>query len=70
MYFTYVLQSKKDGKFYVGFTKNLRNRITLHDSGKVRATSGRRPLSLIYYEACLSEVDAVQREQYLKTGYG
>ncbi len=70
MYYTYVLQSKKDNKFYIGFTKDLKNRLAFHNSGKVRATAGRRPLSLIYYEACLNEADAVKREKYLKTGYG
>ena len=70
MYFTYVLQSEKDSRLYVGFTKDLKARISLHNSGKVRSTSGRRPLSLVYYEACLSERDAIDREKYLKTGYG
>ena len=70
MYYTYVLQSEKDGKFYVGFTQDLRNRIALHDSRKARATVGRRPLSLVYYEACLNRTDAMEREKYLKTGYG
>ena len=70
MYYTYVLQSKKDNKFYIGFTKDLKNRMAFHNNGKVRATVGRRPLSLIYYEACLNEADAVKREKYLKAGYG
>ena len=70
MYFTYVLQSEKDKQLYIGFTKNLKKRIVLHNEGKVRATAGRRPLTLIYYEACWDEFDAVKREKYLKTGYG
>ena len=70
MYFTYVLQSEQDKQLYIGFTKDLKRRIAFHNDGKVRATVGRRPLTLIYYEACLNEVDAVKREKYLKTGYG
>lgn len=70
MYFTYVLLSQKDNQFYIGFTEDLKARISLHNSGKARSTAGRRPLSLIYYEACLSETDAIKREKYLKTGYG
>ncbi len=70
MYFTYVLQSERDSKLYIGFTKDLRSRLTQHDNGEVRSTSVRRPLSLIYYEACLNEIDAIEREKYLKTGYG
>lgn len=70
MFYTYVLQSQKNKQLYVGFTKDLKNRIAFHNSGKVRASAGRRPLTLIYYEACLSEVDAIKREKFLKTGYG
>ncbi len=41
-----------------------------HTEGRVPATERRRPLKLIYYEACLSETDAFRREKYLKTSYG
>ena len=30
----------------------------------------RRPIILIYFEACLDQADAVHREKYLKTYYG
>ena len=30
----------------------------------------RRPLELIYYEACLSQDDATKREKYLKSYHG
>lgn len=42
----------------------------LHNSGKVESTADRRPLTLIYYEACIREEDAFKREKYLKTTYG
>jgi putative endonuclease len=70
MYYTYVLKSKKDGKNYVGFTKNLKSRFDSHCKGLVPSTKDRRPLILIYYEACLDQNDATQREKYLKTIYG
>jgi putative endonuclease len=70
MFYTYVLRSKKDGKFYVGFTENLRSRITKHSLGQVEATKNRRPLELVYYEACLDEYRALRREAYFKTGFG
>ena len=70
MIYVYVLHSAKDGLFYTGCTRDLRNRIRLHDSGKVPATRGRLPVKLIYYEASLNETDAFRREQYLKTTYG
>lgn len=69
-YITYVLQSEIDKKFYVGSTQNLKNRIEEHNSGKVKSTKFRKPLSVIYYEVCYDKLDAVHREKYLKSAYG
>jgi len=70
MFYTYVLRSEKDGQLYVGFTKNLELRFEQHDSGLVESTKHRRPLQLIYYEACLNRDDATKREKYLKSYHG
>ena len=70
MYYTYVLQSTKDHKFYTGFSRNLKSRFDQHQTGRVESTKDRRPLKLIYYEACLNQTDATHREKYLKTIYG
>jgi putative endonuclease len=70
MYYTYVLQSLKDGQFYVGFTENLKLRFERHSKGSVESTRQRRPLKLIYYEACVDIEDAMRREKYFKTYHG
>ena len=70
MYYTYVLHSKKDGNFYTGFTKDLKLRFEKHQKGQVDSTKDRRPLQLIYYEACIDQDDATHREKYLKTYHG
>jgi len=70
MYYTYVLHSRKDRNFYVGYTENLKLRFEQHTKGKVESTKDRRPLKLIYYEACLNKKDAMHREKYLKTYLG
>ena len=41
-----------------------------HQKDKEKSTKYRRPLKLIYYEACLEEWDAGKREKYVKTHYG
>jgi len=69
-FYTYVLQSEKDGKLYVGYTKDLFERLEKHNEGLVAATRDRRPLTLKYYEACASEQKAIKREKYFKTGFG
>ena len=70
MYYTYVLLSESDNKFYVGFTKKLERRLEEHEKGLVFSTLHRRPLRLIYFEACLNEIDAIKREKYFKSGFG
>ena len=70
MYYTYVLQSMIDNRFYSGFTNNLKLRFEKHEKGFVESTKNRRPLKLIYYEACLKQEDALKREKYFKTHYG
>jgi putative endonuclease len=70
MYFVYVLKSETDNNLYVGYTHNLEQRLEQHNDGNVYSTKRRRPLNLIYYEACLNQQDATHREKYLKTSWG
>jgi len=70
MYFTYILQSLKDKKLYVGWTNDLACRFKEHSEGRVRSTKDRRPLELVYYEACRNKQKAILREKYFKTGFG
>ncbi len=69
-YYTYVLKSQKDQDLYVGWTDDLKERYKNHNSGGVVSTKYRRPLDLVYYEACLNKEKAILREKQLKTGYG
>ena len=69
-YYIYILKSEKDGMFYTGYTKDLRNRLNQHNNGEVNSTKNRRPLKLVYFEGCLNQQDATKREKYLKTSWG
>jgi putative endonuclease len=70
MFYVYVLQSKRDGKWYTGYTNDLRKRFKEHNLNKMYSTKGRGPFLLIYYGACLNQQDTTAREKYLKTGMG
>lgn len=70
MYYVYVLRSVKDKQFYVGYTNDMKKRLADHKNGKVSSTKNRRPLELVYYEGCLKQQDATEREKYLKTAWG
>jgi putative endonuclease len=69
-FYTYVLKSKKDGKLYTGWTKDLVRRVKEHNKGIAISTRSRESLELVYYEACLMERDAIKREKQRKTGFG
>ncbi len=60
----------KDLNFCTGFTKDLKLRFEQHNKGVVESTKDRRPLKLVYYEACLDQNDATKREKCLKTYHG
>ena len=69
-FYVYILLSLKDGRFYTGFTTNLKKRLQEHARGEVTATRSRRPLKLIHYEYFINEDDARAREVFLKSGFG
>ena len=69
-YYVYILRSIKDGKWYTGFTADLRKRFTQHNNNKSTYTKGRGPFELIYYEAYKNKTDARSREKQLKSGQG
>lgn len=70
MFYVYILQSKKSGKWYTGSTNDLRKRLSQHNSGQSNWTKSGIPWILIYYESSLHEEDARAREKYLKSGPG
>jgi len=70
MHYVYVLLSLKDNRFYTGYTEDMKQRMEEHRLGKVSSTRNRRPLEVVYYEACLDQADALHRERYLKTTWG
>ena len=70
MFYVYVMQSKKDSRFYTGFTNDLRKRFREHSGNKVISTKNRGSFEMIYYEACINKLDASAREKYLKSGMG
>ncbi|ODS34534.1 MAG: endonuclease containing a URI domain protein [Candidatus Scalindua rubra] len=70
MYYVYVLRNCKDGRFYTGYTADLKRRVAEHKSGILKSTSFRLPVELVYYESSLNIKDAMRREKYLKATWG
>jgi putative endonuclease len=70
MWFTYALQSKRDGWLYIGMTSDVNRRLQEHNRGYNRSTWSRVPFVLFYVEQCASRTEAREREKYLKSGKG
>ncbi len=72
MYYVYILQSKKDRKYYTGITSNLFRRLKQHNSGSfaTKSTVNRGPFILIFAQECLDRSAARELEIYLKSGAG
>ena len=70
MFYVYVLHSTKDNGFYIGYSTDLKRRLSEHTRGASFATKSRGPWKLIYYEAYTERKDAEGREKFLKSGAG
>lgn len=68
MFYVYVLRSASG--LYIGYTGNLKTRLTQHNAGKSTYTMRNDNWEVIYYEAHLSKEDARRRERYFKTSPG
>ena len=66
-YYTYILESIKNGGYYVGSTSNLKSRLKKHNKGDVKSTRFNRPWKIIYAEIYSSRKEAEKREKQIKT---
>ena len=66
-YYVYMLKStNKNSITYVGYTKDLQNRIRLHNTGKGAKFTRGRKWKLIYKEKYKTKNQAISREYYIK----
>ncbi len=66
MYYTYILQSQKTGRLYIGQTEDIEHRLLLHNSNYVTSTKNKGPWLLIHVVEFDSRSEAYQLEQKLK----
>ncbi len=69
MYYVYLLKLKDDS-YYVGYSDNLKNRISEHRRGAVKTTKDLLPLKIVFYCAFDEKFKATSFERYLKEGSG
>ncbi|MCB0716436.1 MAG: GIY-YIG nuclease family protein [Chitinophagaceae bacterium] len=66
-FYTYILKSLKDQKYYYGYCSDLTKRLDNHNQGKVKSTKHRRPFVLHYFETFDVRADAIRRELFFKS---
>jgi predicted GIY-YIG superfamily endonuclease len=65
-FFVYMLRCC-DGSFYIGHSEHVEERVVAHNDGRGAIwTTCRRPVTLVYREACATEAAAVNRERQIK----
>ncbi|MBN1830979.1 MAG: GIY-YIG nuclease family protein [Deltaproteobacteria bacterium] len=62
----YILQSLKDGSYYIGSTNNLEDRVERHNEGCSQYTKGKTPRKLVYSEEYPDRPSALRRENEIK----
>ena len=71
MHFVYLIVTKKEHKLvsYVGYTNNLKKRLSLHNSSKGAKFTRGRQWKLIYFKKFKSKNVALKEEFKLKKNY-
>lgn len=69
-HYVYILQSKKDSKYYIGETTDVAARLLYHNSGRQRSTKNRIPFVLILVEQFENREAALLREKQIKSWKG
>jgi putative endonuclease len=69
-FYVYILQSQSTGRYYCGQTKNLEQRLRLHNDPDYRPDATTRrftgPWTLVWSEEHVTRSDAMKRERQIK----
>jgi putative endonuclease len=66
LHYVYILRSLSDGRYYVGTTQNLEERLERHNQGRSKYTRNFRPWELVHFEEYPTRSEAMKREYAIK----
>ncbi|MBU0671903.1 MAG: GIY-YIG nuclease family protein [Candidatus Margulisbacteria bacterium] len=67
MYYVYIIESLKNGRYYVGTTGDLKDRIKRHNAGEMKSTQPYIPYKIIHSESFPTLSEARKRESFIKS---
>ena len=65
-FYVYIIQSHKDGSYYIGSTQDLTERLERHNQGRSKYTKAKWPWNLVYHEEHPDRSSAMKRENEIK----
>ena len=65
-FFLYILQSESTGRFYIGQTEHVSERVAYHNAGYSKSLKNRGPWKLVFHEEHATRSSAVRRERQIK----
>ena len=65
-YWVYVIKGESTGRYYVGSTGDLPDRLRRHNANRSAATRNRGPWRVVYTEEFISRQEAANRERAIK----
>ncbi len=65
-FWVYILRSCDGSRYYIGYTSNVAQRVTEHNSSRAHWTRRHQPWQLVYTEGYATRGEAMKRERELK----
>jgi putative endonuclease len=66
VYYLYILQSESTGRFYIGQTQNVPERLVYHNANYSKSLKNRGPWRLVFTQQFRTRSEAVRRERQIK----
>lgn len=66
MCYIYILQSQKNGRYYIGSTENIERRLSEHQRGKTVSLKKLLPVKLVFSKKYATMLDARHMEKKMK----
>jgi putative endonuclease len=66
MYYVYILRSQSNGRFYVGSTGHVENRLREHNAGESKSILAGRPWEALHTESYPTLAEARKQERKIK----
>ena len=70
MYYAYIIKSRKNHRFYIGSTQDIKKRIRQHQQGQTKILKNQGSFDIILLEQFATRAEAFQRERQIKSYKG